>query len=87
VSDKPFFTDVKNPARARPQTYRARRHHRRLLKPTAVPWLKILNEALATEIICVLRYKRHYFLATGINAESVATDFAGTPTKNKGTLS
>jgi bacterioferritin len=37
--------------------------------------IKILNEALATEIVCVLRYKRHYFMAEGINAESVAAEF------------
>ncbi|MDE2148798.1 MAG: bacterioferritin [Gammaproteobacteria bacterium] len=37
--------------------------------------LKILNEALATEIVCVLRYKRHYFMAGGINAQSVAAEF------------
>jgi Bacterioferritin (cytochrome b1) len=37
--------------------------------------LKILNEALATEIVCVLRYKRHFFMASGINAQSVAAEF------------
>jgi len=37
--------------------------------------LKLLNEALATEIVCVLRYKRHYFMATGIHAEPVAQEF------------
>jgi bacterioferritin len=37
--------------------------------------LKLLNEALATEIICVLRYKRHYFMAKGIHAEGVAAEF------------
>ena len=37
--------------------------------------VKLLNEALATEIICVLRYKRHYFMAQGIHAESVAAEF------------
>ena len=37
--------------------------------------VKLLNEALATEIVCVLRYKRHYFMATGIHAESVAAEF------------
>jgi bacterioferritin len=37
--------------------------------------IKLLNEALATEIVCVLRYKRHYFMAEGINAESVAAEF------------
>lgn len=37
--------------------------------------LRLLNEALATEIICTLRYKRHYFMAKGIHAESVAAEF------------
>src|SRR5919112_6464931 len=37
--------------------------------------LKLLNEALATEIICTLRYKRHYYMAQGIHAESVASEF------------
>ena len=37
--------------------------------------IKLCNEALATEIVCVLRYKRHYFMASGINADSVAAEF------------
>ena len=37
--------------------------------------VKLLNEALATEIVCVLRYKRHYFMASGIHAEGVAAEF------------
>ena len=37
--------------------------------------IKMLNEALATELVCVLRYKRHYFMATGIHATPVATEF------------
>jgi bacterioferritin len=37
--------------------------------------LRLLNEALATEIVCVLRYKRHYFMAKGIHAEGVAAEF------------
>ena len=37
--------------------------------------VKILNEALATEIVCVLRYKRHYFMAQGIHAQAVAEEF------------
>ena len=37
--------------------------------------LKLLNEALATEIVCTLRYKRHYYMAQGIHAESVAAEF------------
>lgn len=37
--------------------------------------LKVLNEALATEIVCVLRYQRHYYMASGIHAKSVAAEF------------
>src|SRR5476649_965917 len=37
--------------------------------------IKMLNEALATELVCVLRYKRHYFMATGIHAAPVAAEF------------
>jgi bacterioferritin len=37
--------------------------------------LKMLNEALATEIVCMLRYKRHYFMASGVHAEAVAAEF------------
>jgi bacterioferritin len=37
--------------------------------------LKLLNGALATELVCVLRYKRHYFMAKGINSEAVAQEF------------
>ncbi|HVA83747.1 MAG TPA: ferritin-like domain-containing protein [Candidatus Binataceae bacterium] len=37
--------------------------------------LAVLNEVLATEIVCVLRYKRHYFMARGINAESIKAEF------------
>lgn len=37
--------------------------------------VEILNEALATEIVCVLRYKRHYFMAAGIHATPVAGEF------------
>jgi bacterioferritin len=37
--------------------------------------LRLLNEALATEIVCVLRYKRHYYMAKGIHSASVANEF------------
>ncbi|HBB87520.1 MAG TPA: bacterioferritin [Blastocatellia bacterium] len=74
VPNKPFLTDIKT------LRERARKH----IEQGAVTEgytadrdtvVKILNEALATEIVCVLRYKRHYFMASGINAESVATEF------------
>jgi bacterioferritin len=37
--------------------------------------LQVLNEALATEIVCTLRYKRHYYTATGLYSEPVAAEF------------
>jgi len=37
--------------------------------------LYVLNQALATELVCVLRYKRHYFTAQGLNALSAASEF------------
>jgi bacterioferritin len=37
--------------------------------------LRLLNEALATELVCVLRYKRHYHTAKGIHAQAVAAEF------------
>ena len=37
--------------------------------------VKLLNQALATEIVCVLRYKRHYYMATGINAPQAQQEF------------
>jgi bacterioferritin len=37
--------------------------------------VKVLNEVLATEIVCMLRYKRHYYAADGIHSESVKAEF------------
>jgi bacterioferritin len=37
--------------------------------------IDLLNEALATELVCVLRYKSHYFMAKGIHSEAVKTEF------------
>lgn len=37
--------------------------------------IRLLNEALATEIVCVLRYKRHFYMANGVNSEAVAQEF------------
>lgn len=37
--------------------------------------IQVCNEALATEIVCVLRYKRHFYTATGLHAEGVAAEF------------
>ena len=37
--------------------------------------LKLLNDSLATEIICVLRYRRHHFMAKGIHSKGIADEF------------
>lgn len=37
--------------------------------------IKVLNDALATEIVCVLRYRRHYFTARGIHSKAIAEEF------------
>jgi bacterioferritin len=74
MTDKPFLSDI--------QTLRARaRQH--IAQGAVTPGyradretvVRLLNEALATEIVCVLRYKRHFFMASGINAQSVAAEF------------
>jgi bacterioferritin len=72
-SAHPFLSDIQElRARARhiekgavTENYRADR--------AAV--VRILNEALATEIVCVLRYKRHHYMAAGIHAQAVAAEF------------
>jgi bacterioferritin len=46
--------------------------------------IRLLNEALATEIVCVLRYKRHQFTAIGLSAKSVAAEFAEHATEEQG---
>ncbi len=45
---------------------------------------KLLNEALATELVCILRYKRHFFMASGINADAVAQEFLQHATEEQG---
>jgi bacterioferritin len=37
--------------------------------------IEVLNQSLATELICVLRYTQHHFAAKGLNSESVAAEF------------
>lgn len=44
----------------------------------------LLNDALATEIVCVLRYKRHQYMATGIHARDVAEQFAENAAEEQG---
>ena len=72
--DRPFLSDV--------QTLRQRA--RQAIEEGAVTQgyeadrqavCRVLNEALATEIVCVLRYKRHYFMADGLSAEGAKAEF------------
>lgn len=44
-------------------------------KPNAETVVRLLNEALATEVICILRYKRHYFMTAGVNGRRVKAKF------------
>ncbi len=74
MAKKDFLTDVKTLRK------RARQHIERGAVTDGYSAdretvLKLLNEALATELICVLRYKRHYFMASGLQAQSVAQEF------------
>jgi bacterioferritin len=71
---KPFLTDVK----------KLREQARKHIKDGAVTAgyagdtvaaCRVLNDALATELVCVLRYKRHYFMAEGLNSGPVKAEF------------
>jgi bacterioferritin len=46
--------------------------------------LQLLNDSLATEIVCVLRYRRHYFMARGIHSQSVAAEFLAHSNEEQG---
>lgn len=72
--EKPVLTDIKS----------LREHARQHIEEGAVTSgytanrkevLRMLNAALATELLCVLRYKRHYFMAKGIHSDSVRAEF------------
>jgi bacterioferritin len=71
---KPFLTDVVElRRRARVHIEKGALTEGYKLDPAVV--IDLLNQALATELVCVLRYKRHYFMATGIHAQAVAAEF------------
>jgi bacterioferritin len=74
MTSKPFVSDIEAIRR------RAREH----IRDGAVTGsysadretvIKLLNEALATEIVCTLRYKYHYYMASGIHSKTVAAEF------------
>ncbi|MFP3566518.1 bacterioferritin [Paraburkholderia sp. SIMBA_030] len=74
MSQKPFLSDVET----------IRKHARDRIAEGAVTAgyradretvLKLLNDALATELVCTLRYRRHHFMAKGIQSKSIADEF------------
>jgi len=74
MQSQPFLTDIKT----------LRERARKKIEDGAVTEgydgdrntvIELLNTALATEIVCVLRYRRHYFMAKGPNSKSVADEF------------
>lgn len=74
MAHKPFVTDMQTIRK------RAREHIEdgaitSTYKADRKKVIEVLNEALATEIVCVLRYKYHYYMASGIHAQSVAAEF------------
>jgi bacterioferritin len=74
TNDKPFLTDIEELRR------RARKDMDRGAVTSSYGLdigqaIDVLNRVLASEIVCVLRYKRHFYMATGINAEPVAQEF------------
>jgi bacterioferritin len=73
-ADKPFLSDIEELRR------RARQDMERGAVTSAYgrdlrQALDILNKVLASEIVCVLRYKRHFYMAQGIHAEPIAQEF------------
>ncbi|HEY1655718.1 MAG TPA: ferritin-like domain-containing protein [Candidatus Tumulicola sp.] len=74
TTSQPFLSDVKElRRRARENIERGAITDSYGLDANVV--CDILNQALATEIVCVLRYKRHYFMARGLNKDAVAAEF------------
>ena len=74
MTDKPFLSDIQT------LRERARRHIEEGAvtegyKADRETVLKVMNEALATELVCVLRYKRHYYMAEGFNAKGAREEF------------
>ncbi len=83
MASKPFITDIETIRK------RAREHIERGAITAGYnadreTVIKLLNEALATEIVCVLRYKRHFYMASGIHAKSVAAEFLAHAAEEQG---
>ena len=80
---RPFLTDVQGLRR------RARQHMDQGAvtsgyKADRETVIRILNEVLATELVCILRYKRHYYMASGIHSQAVAEEFLENANEEQG---
>jgi bacterioferritin len=71
---KPFLTDVKE-LRKRARSHMLEGAVTKSYGGDTEAACKVLNDALATELVCVLRYKRHYFMAKGIHSGPVKAEF------------
>ena len=74
AQERPFLTDIQT-IRARARQHIERGAITESYRADRETVVRLLNEALATEIVCTLRYRRHYFMAVGINADAVAEEF------------
>ena len=74
ATNKPFLSDIKTiRQRAREHIEKGAVTHGYAADRGTV--IRVLNEALGSELVCVLRYKYHYYMASGIHAQSVAAEF------------
>jgi bacterioferritin len=74
MAAKPFVSDI-NAIRERAREHIKKGAITAGYKADRQTVLKILNEALATELVCVLRYKYHYYMASGIHSKGIAAEF------------
>ena len=74
MTDQPFLTDV-TALRERARAHIERGAVTEGYSADRESVIKILNEALATELVCILRYKSHYFRAEGVKANVAADEF------------
>lgn len=74
MADKPFLSDIKA-LRARARQHIEQGPITESYRADRATVIRLLQEALATEIVCTLRYKRHYYMAVGTKAQVAAAEF------------